>query len=148
MNSSKAILTLQNKAVELKAGLEAARTLLSMRYEGTTKASEVPVTILDGYLEFATPLITELKDRRIIELQKAACLDIPEQQQKKHDIEKAYCEEMGEVWNGVREFGVDVCALLEVPVAFERIWKEGEEELGVCRERMLELVQTGLVRSK
>lgn len=77
MTNSKAIWALRNKETELKAGLEAARTLLSIRYIGNPPNPEIPVSILNDYMEFATPVITELNNRRVEELREPDLLGIP-----------------------------------------------------------------------
>lgn len=137
MATSKAVLALRDKAVELKKGLDAARTLLLMFYDGQTPDPEIPVSKLEDYMAFARPVIDEVNKDRIARLIKAGLLDILEQQQQeKSRIEKAFCEEMVEIWRRVREFGIDVCKPLGVPVGFEEFWRGGEEELENSRNGM------------
>lgn len=147
MTTSKAIWALRNKETELKSDLSAARTLLSIYSNGNPPKPEIPASILNDYLQFAALIITELNNRRVEDLQEADLLGIPDQLQENYNIEKGYYEEMVEVVREVRHFGVGVCLPLQVPAGFEEFWRKGEEGLNFCHKRMLELIQTGLLRS-
>jgi hypothetical protein len=138
------VITLREKSIELRQDLEAARILLSLRY-GNIENSEMPIPILQDFMNCAAPLLTDLVAKHFRDLNEVSKLDSLQRKTMEYQVRKAHFDEMYDVVKEMKQFATDVCYPIEPPEDFKKYWKAAEEGLNECYGRIMELSGPGFI---